>query len=79
MPHIIIKMYPGRTEEKKRKMVDNIVETVGEALELEDSTISVAIEEVEKGKWADIVYKPDIIDKADSLYKKPGYVPPGLK
>ncbi len=25
------------------------------------------------GEWADEVYRPDIVDKAATLYKKPGY------
>lgn len=79
MPHIIIKMYSGRTEERKKNLVDNVARAVREALELEDSSVSISIEEVEKEKWAREVYKPEIIDKPGTLYKKPGYFPPELK
>ena len=44
-------------------------------LNLDESTISVAIEEVPKEKWAKEVYKKDIIDNNEKLYKEPGYRP----
>lgn len=37
--------------------------------------ISVAIEDVAKEDWAEKVYKPDILGKPETLYKKPGYDP----
>ena len=33
------------------------------------------MEEVKSRDWTDKVYKPDIKDKWDKLYKKPGYDP----
>jgi 4-oxalocrotonate tautomerase len=44
-----------------------------EILNYGDESVSVAMEEVTPGKWADEVYRPDIVDKAGTLYKKPGY------
>jgi len=38
-------------------------------------SVSVSIEDVEPRAWADSVYKPDILGKPDTLYKKPGYNP----
>jgi 4-oxalocrotonate tautomerase len=40
-----------------------------------DDAVSVAIEEVAPGDWGDQVYKPDILNSAGKLYKKPGYNP----
>ena len=40
-----------------------------------NKAISVAIEEVKPEDWADKVYKPDIVNGAGKLYKKPGYNP----
>lgn len=37
--------------------------------------MSVGIEDVEPSEWTDQVYKPDIIAKAQTIYKKPGYRP----
>jgi 4-oxalocrotonate tautomerase len=38
-----------------------------------DESVSVAFEEVDANDWGEMVYKPDIVRKADTLYKKPGY------
>jgi 4-oxalocrotonate tautomerase len=35
----------------------------------------VAFEEVEPQDWTETVYKPDIQNKWDKVYKKPGYNP----
>ena len=75
MPHVIVKMYSGRTEEMKIDMVNKITKAITESLNLSDSTVSVAVEEIEPEKWNEAVYKPDIIEKEHLLYKKPGYTP----
>jgi 4-oxalocrotonate tautomerase len=75
MPHIIIKMYPGRSEEQKRKLVDSIAGSVSSIANCELRSISIAIEEVPSEEWAEKVYKPDIIGKGHMLYKEPGYNP----
>lgn len=73
MPHINIKMWPGRTEEQKQKLTDKVINAVKEATGAPDDYITVAIEEISSSEWAKKVYKPEIADKADKLYKKPGY------
>lgn len=75
MPHIIIKLYPGRSEEQKIKLVDSISAVISENLKLDESSISIAIEEVPSENWAKEVYKKDIIDNREKLYKEPGYRP----
>jgi 4-oxalocrotonate tautomerase len=40
-----------------------------------EESVSVGIEEVEPQQWADQVYKPDILAKPETIYKKPGYKP----
>ncbi len=75
MPHVIVKMYSGRSEEMKRNMADEITKAITKSLNLDESTVSIAVEEVEPDKWNEAVYKPDIIDKEHMLYKKPGYTP----
>jgi len=35
--------------------------------------VSVALEEVGPRDWVEKVYKPDVKNKWDTLYKKPGY------
>lgn len=73
MPHISVKLWPGRTEEQKRALTDRIVEAVKETMGATDDYITVAIEDVPAAEWPRAVYKPEIADKPDTLYKKPGY------
>ena len=38
-----------------------------------EESVSVAMEEVSSREWMKKVYKPDILDHPERLYKKPGY------
>jgi len=51
MPHIDIKMFSGRTEEKKKEVAEAIVEAMMESLGCERSHLAVAIHDVEPDKW----------------------------
>lgn len=73
MPHVIVKLWPGKSEEQKRKLADAITRSVTSILNYGDESVSVAMEEVTPGAWADQVYRPDIVERADQIYKKPGY------
>ncbi len=73
MPHVIVKLWPGRTEQEKKQLADAIVRDVVTYAKCDESSVSVAIEEIKPSDWAEKVYKPDILNKKDKLYKKPGY------
>jgi 4-oxalocrotonate tautomerase len=75
MPHIIVKLYPGRSEEQKKELAEKIAEDVVAIAKCEEKTVSVAFEEISPEDWPQKVYKPDILEKQDNLYKKPGYNP----
>ena len=73
MPHGIVKLWPGKSEEQKRRLADAMSKDVMNILNYGEESVSVAIEEVSSKSWAEKVYKPDILDNSDKLYKKPGY------
>ena len=73
MPHVIVKLWPGKTEKQKAALADRIAKDVMDVLNYGEESVSVAMEEVSSSDWAERVYRPDIINKADMLYKKPGY------
>ena len=75
MPHVVVKLWPGRSEEQKTKLTEAIVKDVMTHLNSSEASVSVTIEEVPQGEWKDRVYAPDIQGKWDKLYKKPGYKP----
>ena len=51
MPHIVIKMYPGRSEEQKRKLVNAIAEDIADIAKCELKLVSSSIEEVSSEEW----------------------------
>jgi 4-oxalocrotonate tautomerase len=73
MPHVIVKMYPGRAEEQKRRLAEAIVKDVVSNVGGSEDSVSVAIEEIAPAEWAEKVYRPDILNAPGKLYKKPGY------
>lgn len=78
MPHIVVKLWPRKSEQQKTRLADAITKNVMEILHCGDDSVSVAFEEVKSRAWLEQVYKPDILNKWDTLYKKPGYDPNGL-
>jgi 4-oxalocrotonate tautomerase len=75
MPHVIVKLLPGRSEDQKKRLAQAITKDVMAIAECEEKSVSVAFEEIEKAQWAETVYRPDILNKEATLYKKPGYNP----
>jgi 4-oxalocrotonate tautomerase len=73
MPHVIVKLYPGRSEQQKIRLAEQIVKDVVDIIKCGEESVSVAIEEIKPGDWAEKVYKPDILNAPGKLYKKPGY------
>jgi 4-oxalocrotonate tautomerase len=72
-PHVIVKLYPGRSEQQKTQLAEAIVKDVVDIIKCGEESVSVAIEEIKPEDWAEKVYKPDILNAPGKLYKKPGY------
>ncbi len=68
-------MYPGRSEEVKTQLAEAITRDIVELAGCGEEWVSVTIEEVDPSEWPDAVYRPEILDRAEALYKKPGYNP----
>jgi 4-oxalocrotonate tautomerase len=75
MPHVIIKMYPGRSAEQKKELAKAITNSVVEIAKTSEEHVSIDIQEIKPEDWAEKVYKPEILTKMDKLQKKPGYDP----
>jgi len=73
MPHVIVKLWPGKSELEKSRLAEAIAKDVMEELGYGEESVSVAMEEVSAEEWAEKVYKRDIMNKRAQLYKKPGY------
>lgn len=74
MPHVNVRMYPGRTDEQKRALTAKIIEAFDEALDIPSNWLTVAIEEVDPDDWMADVVGPEIRAKQQLLYKEPEYL-----
>lgn len=75
MPHVVVKLWPGKSEQQKQRLAEAITQDVMSVLNYGEESVSVAFEEVKSKDWMEKVYKPDIQSKWDQVYKKPGYDP----
>lgn len=71
MPHIVVNVWPGRSDEEKAKLANRIALDVAEVFEMDTEYVSVAFEEVPEAEW-DAFCKREIDDKPDKVYKLPG-------
>jgi 4-oxalocrotonate tautomerase len=75
MPHVIVKLWPGKSEHQKMRLTEAIVKDLMSVLRYGEEPVSVAIEEIKPEDWTEEVYIPDIQEKWKNLYKEPGYDP----
>jgi 4-oxalocrotonate tautomerase len=75
MPHVIVKLVPGKSEAQKARLAEQITKSVMDVLNYGEDAVSVGVEEVEPAQWVAQVYQPDILGKPQTIYKKPGYKP----
>jgi 4-oxalocrotonate tautomerase len=71
MPHVIVKLWPGKTEQQKRQLAERITQDVMDVLHYGDESVSVAFEEISSRDWAEKVYKPDIVNQRANSTRSP--------
>ena len=49
MPHVIVKLWPGKSEQQKTRLADEITKNVMEVLHYGEESVSVAFEEINVG------------------------------
>jgi 4-oxalocrotonate tautomerase len=72
MPHVIVKLWPGKSDAQKQRLADLITQNVIDVLHYGDESVSVAFEEIPAAQWKKKVYD-DLLRHPEILYKKPGY------
>ena len=67
MPHVIVKLWPAKSEDQKNRLAEAITKNIIDILPYGEKSVSVAMEEIKPQDWVEI--------KANlgGLYKKPGY------
>jgi len=48
MPHVIVKLWPGKSEHQKRRLAEAITKEIIDILHYGDESVSVAMEEVSR-------------------------------
>ena len=72
MPHVVVKLWPGRNDEIKTNLAQKIANVVSEELKVDIGDVSVGFEEVNRYDWGEQVYKKEIKDN-ENIYFKPDY------
>ena len=75
MPHVIVKLLAGRTDQQKARIAEEVTKAIMATTGNGEDAVSVAIEDVERSDWTEKVYRLDIEGSWDKLFKKPGYEP----
>jgi 4-oxalocrotonate tautomerase len=75
MPHVIIKMHAGRSQEMKQRISEAVTKAIMTEAGAREETISVSIQDFAPAEWTEKVYGPDIERGAGELFKRPGYGP----
>jgi 4-oxalocrotonate tautomerase len=73
MPHILVKLHSGRSDQQKALLAEEVTRAVMKALGASEDSVSVAIEDIDPKEWFTRVYDPDIAARPEILVKKPGY------
>ena len=72
MQHVVIKCFPGRSEDQKIRCAEEVTKAISETMGCDASSVSVDIKEIAKEDWKEKVWDKEI-EPLDALYKKPGY------
>ena len=63
MPHIVVKLWPGKSDEQKAQLTEAIVREVTGILGSAPKSVSVGFEEVPSEDWTEQVFEPDVLNK----------------
>jgi 4-oxalocrotonate tautomerase len=72
MPHVIVKLWPGKSEVQKTRLAETITKNVSDITALRSRVRVGSDGRISSHDWIEKVYRPDIQDQSDKLYKKPG-------
>jgi 4-oxalocrotonate tautomerase len=64
MPHVIVKLWPGKSEDQKRRLAERITQAVVDVLGYGEESVSVAMQGVTAQDWK---------NGPGKIYKNPGY------
>ena len=69
MPHVIVKLWPGRSDQQKRVIAARVIQAVVDSAGVAPTAVTVGIEEIAKERWQDEVHIPDVERVGASIYR----------
>ena len=75
MPHVVVKLVPGKSEEQKTRLAEEIAQDVMKVLNYPEEAVSVANRRGRAAGLGRESLQPEIQGKWNTVYKKPGYNP----
>ncbi|WP_105663759.1 tautomerase PptA [Cronobacter dublinensis] len=74
MPHIDVKFFPRElSDTQKQALADELTQVIVKHLQSKESSVSVALNEVQPAQWKGEVWDKEIAPFLDTLARKPGY------
>lgn len=55
MPHLSVRMYPGRSEEVKQALAEKLQDFIVKELGCEPNVVSVSFKEIEADRWKEVI------------------------
>ena len=71
MPHIVVNIWPGRSDETKAELANRLALETAQVLQMDNEYVSVAFQEVPEADW-DAFCKREIDEKPENVFKRPG-------
>jgi len=71
MPHVIARLWPGKSEQQKERLAEKIAKDVMDVLNYGEESVSVGFEDISAKDWKEKVYKPDIKASGTSSTRRP--------
>ena len=72
VPHVIVKLWPGKSDDQKSRLADAITQKVTGILGYDDEAVSIAFDEVAPNDWSECIHRSDILGRWSDLAKRPG-------
>jgi 4-oxalocrotonate tautomerase len=72
MPHVIVKLWPGKSEAQKKQLAERIARDVMEVLGYGEESVSVAMEEVPARDWPRRSTTPTSRERQSRSTRSPG-------
>jgi len=73
MPHVNIKHFPSLSNEQHADLAKSITDAISRIIGCDEDVISIAVEPINSSEWNQKVYIPEIINRKETLIKKPNY------